>query len=101
MLLLRKRGSEEMGPPDDPSLTQNDELVGLSEMAVIFMSLGVAPANFKVAELFCRTRFADAAVSVGFERGLAVHYATGWDMPFVTKSHCCWLVLRCAGPSAP
>ena len=69
-----------MGPPDDPSLTPNDELVGISEMAVIFMSLGVAPANFKVAELFCRNRFADAAVSVGFERGLAVNYATGWDM---------------------
>ena len=80
MLRLRKRGLEEMGPPDDPSLTPNDELVGISEMAVVLMSLGVAPANFKVAELFCRNRFADVAVSVGFERGLAVNYATGWDM---------------------
>ena len=81
MLRLRKRGSEETGPPDDPSLTPNDELVGISEMAVILiMSLGVAPANFKVAELFCRNRFGDAAVSVGFERGLAVNHATRWDM---------------------
>ena len=39
----RNRGSEEMGPPDA------DEM-GISEMAVIFMSLGVAPANFKVPE---------------------------------------------------
>ena len=32
-----------------------------------FVSLGVAPANFKVAELFWRNRFCHA---VGFERGL-------------------------------
>ena len=44
----RKRGSEEMGPPDDPNLTQADESqMGISELAVILMSLGVAPANFK------------------------------------------------------
>ena len=79
VLRSRKRGSEEMGPPDDRSLTPNDELVGISEMAVILMSLGVAPANFEVAELFCRNKFGDAAVSVGFEHGL-VNYATGWDM---------------------
>ena len=55
-----------MGPPDDPSLTPADESLGISEMAVILMSLGVAPANFKVAE--------------GFERGLVVDCATGWNM---------------------
>ena len=31
--------------------------MGISEMAVIFLSLGVALANFKVAELFYRNRF--------------------------------------------
>ena len=41
-----------MGSPDDPSLTPADESMGISEMAVIFMSLGVAAVNFKVAELF-------------------------------------------------
>ena len=40
----------------------------------------MASANFKVAELFCRNRFGDAAVSMGFERGLQVDYATGWNM---------------------
>ena len=39
-------------------------------MAVTLMSLGVAPANFKVAELFCRNRFGESAVDMGFERGL-------------------------------
>ena len=56
-----------------------DKSMGISEMAMIFMSLGVAPANFKVAELFCRNRFGDADVSMGFERGIAVDCATGWD----------------------
>ena len=43
----RKRGSEEMGPPDDPNLTPADESqMGVSEMAVILMSLGVALAFF-------------------------------------------------------
>ena len=41
-------------------------------MAVILMSLGVAPANFKVAELFCRNKFGESAVDMGFERGLEV-----------------------------
>ena len=46
----RKRGSEEVGPPD-PSLTPADESqMGISEMAVILMSLVVALANFTVAE---------------------------------------------------
>ena len=70
-----------MGPLDDPNLTPADEsLMGISEMAVILMSLGVAPANFKVAELFCRIRFGESAVDMGFERGLVVDCATGWSM---------------------
>ena len=44
------------------------------------MSLGVAPANFKVAELFCRNRFGESAVDMGFERGLVVDCATGWSV---------------------
>ena len=59
VLPSRKRGSEEVGPRDDPSLSPADE----SQMG----ELGVAPANFKVAELFCRNRFGDAAVDMGFE----------------------------------
>ena len=59
----RKGGSEEVGLPDDPNLTPVDESqMGISEMAVILMSLGVAPANVKVAELFCRNSFGDSAV---------------------------------------
>ena len=68
----RKRGLEEMGPPDDPNLTPADESqMGTSEMA---------QANFKVAELFCRNRFGESAVDMGFERGLVVNCATGWSM---------------------
>ena len=60
-----------MGPPDDPRLSPADgSQMGISEMAVILVSLGVAPANVKVAELFCRNRFGDTAVDIGFERGL-------------------------------
>ena len=44
------------------------------------MSLGVAPVNFKVAELFCRNRIGDAAADMGFERGLVLDYAIGSDM---------------------
>ena len=51
----RKRGAEETGPLDD----------GSCESATILMSLGVAPVNFKVAEMFCRKRFGDAAVDMG------------------------------------
>ena len=47
-------------------------------MTVILMSLGVTTANFKVAELFCRNRFGDSAVDIGFERGIVTDYATGW-----------------------
>ena len=69
----RKRGSEWMGPPDDPNLTPADESqMGISEMAVILMSLGAAPANFKVAELSCRNIFGGSVVDIGFERGLLV-----------------------------
>ena len=70
VLVSRKRGAEEMGPPDD----------GSCEVGTILMSLGVAPVNFNVAELFCSNRFGDAAVDMGFERGLVVDYATGWDV---------------------
>ena len=66
----RTHGAEEMGPPDD----------GSREIATSLMSLGVAPVNFKVPELFCRNRFGDAAVDTGFEPGHVVDYATGWDM---------------------
>ena len=77
----RKRGSEEVGPPDDPNLTPaDDSQMGIREMAVILMSLGVAQANFKVVELFCRNRFGESAVDTGFERGLVVDCATGWSM---------------------
>ena len=77
----RRRGSEEVGLLDDPNLTPADESqMGISEMAVIFMSPGVAPANFKVAELFCRNRFGESAVDMVFERGLVVDCATGWSM---------------------
>ena len=82
----RKRGSEEVGPPDDPNLTPTDESqIGISETAVILTSLGVAPANFKVADVFCRNRFGDAAVDMGFERVLIVDYAEGWDMEEVER----------------
>ena len=64
-----------MGPPDDPNLTPADESqTGISEMA------GVASANFKVADLFCRNRFGESAVGMRFERGLEVDCATGWSM---------------------
>ena len=81
VLPSRKRGSEEVRPPEDPRLKPADgSQMGISEMAVILMSLGVAPANVKVAELFCRDRFGGTDVDMGFERGLVVDYATGQDM---------------------
>ena len=55
VLPSRRRGSEEMGPPDDPNLTPADESMGIGEMALILVSLGVAPANFKVAEFSAET----------------------------------------------
>ena len=77
----RKRRPEEVSSPDDPNLTLADESqMGISEMAVILMLLGVVLANFEVAELFCRNRFGESAVDMGFERGVVVDYATGWSM---------------------
>ena len=32
-----------------------------------------------MAELFCRSRFGESAVDMGFERGLVVDCATGWS----------------------
>ena len=80
VLLSRKKGSEEMRPSDDPNLTPADESMGICEMVVILLSLGMAPANFKMAESFCRNRFGEAAVSLGFEHGLVLDCATGWNM---------------------
>ena len=50
----------------------------INEMTVILMSLGVTTANFKVTGLFCRSRFSDSAVDIGFERGIVADKATGW-----------------------
>ena len=78
VLPSRKRGSEEVARP---RLTPADTpQMGISEMAVILTSLGMAPVNFQVAELFCRNRFGDAAVDAGFELGIIVYCATGWNM---------------------
>ena len=65
--------------------------MGISEMAVILMSLGVALAFFQVAELFCRSRFGESAVDVGFERGLVVDCATGWsdEEQMEERNQCC------------
>ena len=85
-----------MGPPDDPRLPPDETPMGI-EMALILMSLGVAPANFKVAEVFCRW-FVDTAVDMGFERGLAVMRLAGtwmtrsrwrWSSASAMKSQCC------------
>ena len=75
----RKRGSEEGGRPEDAMLEHADATeMCISEMTVILVSLGVTTANFKVADLFCRNRFGDSAVGMGFERGIVADYATGW-----------------------
>ena len=66
----RKRGAEKIGPPDN----------GSHEILTILRSLGVAPVNFKVTDLFCKNNFGDAAVDMGFERRLVVDCATGWYM---------------------
>ena len=36
--------------------------------------------NMTVGELVCEDRFDDAAVGDGFECGLRVEHATGWDI---------------------
>ena len=60
----RKRGSEKRGAPGDLTLecTDGSEMC-ISEMTVILMSLGLATANSKVADLFCRNRFGDSAAA--------------------------------------
>ena len=50
----------------------------INEMTVILKSLDVASASERVAELFCKNRFGDSAVVMGFERGIAADCATGW-----------------------
>ena len=47
---------------------------------MIFMSLGVAPARVKVADLFCRNRLGGTVVDMGFECGLVMGCANGWGM---------------------
>ena len=42
------------------------------------MSKMVASASERVAELFCRNRFGDSAVDIGYERGIVADCATGW-----------------------
>ena len=77
----RRRGSEEVGPPDDPSLTLADESqMGISEMAEILMSLGVAGELQSGRIVLAETDLVNAAVTTGFERGLVVDRATGWNM---------------------
>ena len=50
----RKRGSEDAGFPEDPTLRRADgSEIGISQMAVILTTLGVTPVISKVAELFC------------------------------------------------
>ena len=61
-----------MGPSDHPRLQSQ---AGISEMAVILMSLGVAPSKNGRGVLQ-----GDAAVDMGFERGFLVHCATGWKL---------------------
>ena len=50
-----KREPEMEGSSDD----------GSCEVVRILRSLGLVPVNFKVAELFCRNSFGDAAVGKG------------------------------------
>ena len=77
VLPSRKRESEKRGAPGDLTLdcTDGSEMC-ISEMTVVLMSLGVTTANSKVAELFCRNRFGDSAVGIGFERGIVADCAT-------------------------
>ena len=76
---VEKRGSEEGGLPEDAMLEHADASeMCISEMTVILMSLEVTAANFKVAESFCRNKFGDLIVGVGFERGIIADHATSW-----------------------
>ena len=75
----RKRGSEDAGVPEDPMLEHADgSEMCINEMVVIAMLLGVAPANGKVAEMFCRKSFGGTPVDMGFERGHVVDHVSGW-----------------------
>ena len=50
----------------------------INEMTVILKSLDVASASERVPELFCKNRFGDSVVGIGFERGIAADCVTGW-----------------------
>ena len=65
-----KRGTEKVRSPDDDRSR---------EIVMILMLLSVILVNMTVAELVCEDRFGDAAVGDGFECGLGVEHATGWD----------------------
>ena len=56
---------------------------------MIFKSLDVASASERVAELFCRNRFGDSAVDIGFERSIAADCATGWTNGNVGQQRLC------------
>ena len=74
----RKRGSVERGACEDPMLEPADgSEMGISAMAVILKSLGVASASGEVAEWICRNRLGGTAVDMGFERGPVVSQVTG------------------------
>ena len=47
---------------------------------LIFMSLGRAPTDGKVVDMFCRSSLGGPAVDMVFERRLVVDHVTGWDM---------------------
>ena len=68
----RRDTRSQVGPPEDPRLKPADgSQMGISAMAVFLMG---------VVDLFCGNTFGGTAVDLGFERGLVVDYATGWDM---------------------
>ena len=74
VLPSRKRGSEEDAMLECADVSN----MCIDEMTVILKSLDAASASERVAELFYRNRFSDSAVDMGFERGIAADYATGW-----------------------
>ena len=67
----KRRTEKVCSPDDDPSSR---------EVVAILMSLDLVLMNFKVAEVFCKNRFGDAAVDRGLECGLGVDCATCWDI---------------------
>ena len=79
VLPSRKRGSLERRALEDPMWKHTDKPeMCISEITVVLESSGVASANVKMAEFFCRNRFGGAAVNAGFERGFVVNQVTGW-----------------------